>query len=46
MSEESEFAELYKKLIDKHFVPDPQRAGTALGSVLQRLTASPMGRPN
>ena len=43
--EESEFAERFKKLIDKHFVPDPQRAGTALGSVLQKLTASPAGRP-
>ena len=45
MSEESEFAERFKKLIDKHFVPDLQRAGTALGSVLQKLTASPAGRP-
>ena len=37
MEEELDFAAVYKRLIDAHFAPEPERAGTALRAVLDRL---------
>ena len=38
MEAETEFAVLYKKLIDGHFAPEQQRAEAALFAVLSRLS--------
>ena len=38
MPEEASFAELYKKLLDSNFDPDPERAGDALSAILHRLS--------
>ena len=41
MEEEADFAALYKKLIDDHFAPEPDRGKAALRGILSRLTAPP-----
>ena len=41
MPEEASFAELYKKLLDSNFDPDPERAGGALRAILRRLSFDP-----
>ena len=53
MREETDFAALYKNLIDGHFVPERERAQAALFAVLSRLSdrepdgaCSPEGSPD
>ena len=41
MEEDAGFAALYKKLIDGHFAPVPERGNTALQGILSRLSAPP-----
>ena len=38
MEHETDFAELYKRLIDAHFAPEPGRTEAALRRVLDRLS--------
>lgn len=40
MLEESRFAELYKKLVDRHFTPNRLCAQNALNAVLRQLSGS------
>lgn len=37
MPQETSFALLYKRLLDCHFSPDPQRAGEALDRILRHF---------
>lgn len=39
MSEDASFGELYKKLLDNNFDPDPDRSGNALRAILRRLSS-------
>lgn len=41
MNDEAELANLYKKLLDKNFEPDPQRMNATLQAILSRLSESP-----
>ncbi len=40
MPESTEFGALYKKLLDSHFEPDPERSAAALRAVLRQLSLS------
>lgn len=39
MPNDTSFAVLYKKLIDRNFEPDPQKLARTRGSLLAQLTA-------
>lgn len=39
MPEQERFADLYKKLLDRHFSPDPKRSAAVLQALLLRLSA-------
>ena len=46
MPENTEFAVMYKKLLDRNFEPDPQRAAAALTKVLRSVLGNdPTSKP-